>query len=115
MPIFHEGSKGYTCCKRRVLDFDDFLQIVPGELVQCRLDHYETPDDVRVTVYAKAVDAAKSVVDIQTDQVCLDLHLEPVGSIKHARRFEKTLLPYSEVDPEKSSYTIGKMKLDLVL
>lgn len=131
-PIFHEGSKGYTCCKRRVLDFDDFLQIAPctkaehghlfapptpasGELVQCRLDHYETPDDVRITVYAKAVDAAKSLVDIQTEQVRLDLHLDPVGSITHARRFEKTLLPYSEVDPEKSSYTIGKMKLDLVL
>lgn len=26
-PIFHEGSKGYLCCKRRVLDFSDFLNI----------------------------------------------------------------------------------------
>jgi len=26
-PIFHEGSKGYTCCKRRVLEFDEFLKI----------------------------------------------------------------------------------------
>jgi len=24
-PIFHEGSKGYTCCKRRVLEFDEYL------------------------------------------------------------------------------------------
>lgn len=23
-PIFHEGSKGYSCCKRRVLEFDEF-------------------------------------------------------------------------------------------
>lgn len=23
-PIFHEGSKGYTCCKRRVLEFDEY-------------------------------------------------------------------------------------------
>lgn len=28
-PIFHEGSKGWTCCKKRVLDFDEFLRI-PG-------------------------------------------------------------------------------------
>lgn len=28
-PIFHEGSKGWTCCKRRVLEFDDFLRM-PG-------------------------------------------------------------------------------------
>lgn len=27
VPIFHEGSKGYSCCKRRVLEFDQFLQI----------------------------------------------------------------------------------------
>lgn len=26
-PIFHEGSKGYTCCKRRVLEFDEFMKI----------------------------------------------------------------------------------------
>ena len=28
-PIFHEGSKGWTCCKRRVLEFDEFMRI-PG-------------------------------------------------------------------------------------
>lgn len=26
-PIFHEGSKGYSCCKRRVLEFDEFMKI----------------------------------------------------------------------------------------
>ena len=26
-PIFHEGSKGWSCCKKRVLDFDEFMQI----------------------------------------------------------------------------------------
>lgn len=25
--LFHEGSKGWTCCKRRVLEFDEFLEI----------------------------------------------------------------------------------------
>ena len=23
-PLFHEGSKGYTCCKRKVLEFDEY-------------------------------------------------------------------------------------------
>ena len=27
VPIFHEGSKGYSCCKRRVLEFDQFMSI----------------------------------------------------------------------------------------
>ena len=26
-PIFHEGSKGWSCCKKRVLDFDEFMKI----------------------------------------------------------------------------------------
>lgn len=26
-PIFHEGSQGYSCCKRRTLEFDQFLKI----------------------------------------------------------------------------------------
>lgn len=85
-PIFHEGSKGWTCCKRRVLHFDDFLQFEPCTLakhghlftkakpaasdrVDCRIDHYETPSDVRVTVYAKGVDADKSVIDIRENEV----------------------------------------------
>lgn len=131
-PVFHEGSKGYTCCKRRVLDFDDFLQIAPcttsthghlfapppptdGAAVTCRIDHYETPTDVRITVYAKAVDAAVSTVAIGKQEVLLDLSLAPAGSIAHTRRFQRTLRPFGEVDVEQSSYSIGKMKLDLVL
>lgn len=27
VPIFHEGSKGWSCCTRKVLDFDEFLKI----------------------------------------------------------------------------------------
>lgn len=26
-PIFHDGGKGYACCRRRVLEFDEFMQI----------------------------------------------------------------------------------------
>ncbi len=74
-PIFHEGSKGYLCCKRRVLDFDDFLSMpgcrtaahshlyagpaavdgedVAEEHVECRVDHYQTPNEVIVSAFAK--------------------------------------------------------------
>ena len=27
VPIFHEGSKGYSCCRRRVLEFDQFMKL----------------------------------------------------------------------------------------
>jgi hypothetical protein len=69
-PVFHEGSKGYLCCKRRVLEFSEFMKI-PGckegrhlfvgakkdatqeEIVPCRVDHYQTPMTVHVSAYAK--------------------------------------------------------------
>ncbi|KAJ1552121.1 Cysteine and histidine-rich domain-containing protein 1 [Nowakowskiella sp. JEL0078] len=28
-PVFHEGLKGWSCCSKRVIDFDEFLKI-PG-------------------------------------------------------------------------------------
>lgn len=58
-PVFHEGSKGWTCCSRKVLEFDEFLKIkgchtgfhrftdggIPF-LVDCRRDWYQTQEKV---------------------------------------------------------------------
>lgn len=119
-PIFHEGSKGYSCCKRRVLDFADFLRIEPcstsesghlfiqplknkakpqgtanghgegssagaggddllkskgmtlkegEEEADCRMDHYETPDEIRMTIYSKGVKMEDSSIEIAEEDV----------------------------------------------
>lgn len=124
-PIFHEGSKGYLCCKRRVLEFDDFLKI-PGctkgkhlfvgpkpsgkeELVEARVDHYQTPTEVYVSVYAKGVDKATSKVSFGPQSIDLDLHLP--GN----KRVKKTLTLYGPIVPEKCSYRILGTKVDIEL
>ncbi|KAJ9479301.1 hypothetical protein PHBOTO_002770 [Pseudozyma hubeiensis] len=138
-PIFHEGSKGWSCCKRRVLDFNDFLQIEPcttaksghlfvgapkaaadGELdgeesIDCRMDHYETPNDIRLTVYAKAVDAANSSIEFNEDSVVFSLLLPPATGSARGRRFKKVLKPFAPIVPADSSFNITKFKVDLVL
>lgn len=138
-PIFHEGSKGWSCCKRRVLDFNDFLQIVPcttaksghlfvgapktaadgsadgEESADCRMDHYETPNDVRLTVYAKAVDAANSSIEFNEDGVVFSLLLPPATGSSRGRRFKKILKPFAPILPAESSFNITKFKVDLVL
>ena len=48
-------------------------------------------------------------------QVILSLLLGPTPSVPHTRRFVRTLQPYAPIKPDASSYTLGKMKLDLVL
>lgn len=135
--IFREGSKGYACCKRRVLEFSEFLTIEPcttskkghlfagqpkaasgedEEPVDCRLDHYETPVDIRLTVYAKGADMDKSRVDMRSDEVQFSVWLPPATpSASRPRRFRRTLRLFSDIDPAASSMTSTKFKIDLVL
>ncbi|KAI0673042.1 chord-domain-containing protein [Trametes maxima] len=126
-PIFHEGSKGYLCCKRRVLEFDEFLKIegckkgrhvfVPKkkaepqeeEFTQCRIDHYQTPSEVHASVFAKKADPNTSTVKIDEEQIFLDLFLPD------KKRFRKTLNLWGPVNVEESSYKFYGTKLELRL
>ncbi|KAG8715535.1 hypothetical protein FRC11_003286 [Ceratobasidium sp. 423] len=126
-PLFHEGSKGYVCCKKHVLDFDDFLAI-PGcktgkhvfapksradrpteEIVKSRIDHYQTPTEVRVSVYAKQVDQSRSTVVLESDKIILDLYL-PAG-----KRDKRTIALFGTIDTTASSYKFYGTKVDVVL
>ncbi|RDX56576.1 chord-domain-containing protein [Lentinus brumalis] len=126
-PIFHEGSKGYLCCKRRVLEFDEFLKIegckkgrhvfVPKarpksqqeEFTQCRIDHYQTPREVHASVFAKKADPEISSIKIEENQVHLDLYLPD------SKRFRKTLQLWGPVNVEESSYKFYGTKVELIL
>ncbi|EPT06080.1 hypothetical protein FOMPIDRAFT_83840 [Fomitopsis schrenkii] len=125
-PIFHEGSKGYLCCKRRVLEFDEFLKIegcktgrhlfVPKnedtkaeQFTECRIDHYQTPADVHVSVFAKQVDKERSTVKIEENAIYLDLYLP--GS----KRFKKYLELFGPVDSPASSFKYYGTKVELSL
>jgi len=124
-PIFHEGSKGYLCCKRRVLEFDEFMKIegckkgrhvfVPKKIVQeqvvttCRIDHYQTPKTVCVSVFAKKADKERSKVSFEESQVHLDLYLPD------SKRFQRSLNLYGTILPDESSFSILGTKVELNL
>jgi len=118
------------CCKRRVLDFDDFLKIQgcktgkhvfakkaptgttgqeSDEFVKCRIDHYQTPEKVHVSVYAKKADKEKSKIIFNKDEIHLDLFLP------QSRRFQHTLVLYDLINPETSSFTFFGTKVELLL
>ncbi|WWC96958.1 hypothetical protein V866_003834 [Kwoniella sp. B9012] len=124
--IFHEGSKGYLCCKRRVLEFSEFLKIegcksgkhmfvgskkdvTKEEKVDCRLDHYQTPLQVHVSAFAKGADKEKSIVTFETQSLHLDLYLPS------NERVEKTIQLYGPINPETSTFRILGTKVDIVL
>ncbi|EFP90130.1 hypothetical protein PGT21_032913 [Puccinia graminis f. sp. tritici] len=127
-PVFHEGSKGYSCCKRRVLDFDDFLRLrgckksshlfteVSGstmndqeESVESRFDFYQTPTSVIVSIFAKKVDQEKSLIKFNTSTVDVDLKLPS------NKRFRRTFNLFGLIDPDQSTYKILSTKCEMVL
>ncbi|KAJ6608592.1 HSP20-like chaperone [Mycena sp. CBHHK59/15] len=125
-PIFREGSKGYLCCKRRVLEFDEFLKIEgcktgrhlfapkvvnveTEEMTTCRMDHYQTVDWVHVSIFAKKADKERSQVKFEETQISFDLHLP--GS----KRFTKAVELFGPIDPDASTFTFFGTKVELNL
>ncbi|PPQ77512.1 hypothetical protein CVT25_011309 [Psilocybe cyanescens] len=125
-PYFREGSKGYLCCKRRVLEFDEFLKIegcqtsrhcfIPvvtepktEEQVNCRVDHYQTPSQVYVSVFAKQVDKERSTVKFEDNKAILDLFLP------NRRRFMRTLDFFGGIDPSSCTFKVFGTKVELTL
>ncbi|OQE31979.1 hypothetical protein PENSTE_c001G09475 [Penicillium steckii] len=126
-PVFHEGSKGWSCCKRRVLEFDEFLKIPgctekikhmfvgkakpPGEekVENVRNDFYQTPSSVNISLYLKKIDKERAVVDMTTDKITFDL---PTTDNK---RYQDTYELFAPIDSEKSSFRVLGTKLELTL
>jgi hypothetical protein len=125
-PIFREGSKGYLCCKRKVLEFEEFLKIkgcktgrhcfVPvvdeskaDEQVECRVDHYQTLNQVHVSIFAKQVDKDRSSVQFEESRVKFDLYLP------RNKRFTKTIDLFASIDPKDSTFQYFGTKVELHL
>ncbi|PWY89739.1 chord-domain-containing protein [Aspergillus heteromorphus CBS 117.55] len=126
-PIFHEGSKGWSCCKRRVLEFDEFLNL-PGcvektkhlfigkgkpageeKVETVRNDFYQTSSSVNVSLYLKKIDKAQAKVEFSATAITLDL---PTTDNK---RYTDTYQLFAPIDPEKSQFRVLGTKLELTL
>ncbi|KAH9454074.1 hypothetical protein MJO29_007027 [Puccinia striiformis f. sp. tritici] len=127
-PVFHEGSKGYSCCKKRVLDFDDFLRLRgckqsshlfteiennsnsnEEEIVESRFDFYQTPTSVIVSIFAKKIDQDQSTIKFDPSGVSVDLKLPS------NKRFRRTFNLFGLIDPAQSTYKILTTKCEMVL
>lgn len=129
-PIFHEGSKGYTCCKRRVLEFDEFMRIQgcktksrhlfvgkkkdensEEELEEVRNDFYQTATTVIASMYLKKIDKDRSKVNFSDDgtKVELDLH---TSDKKH---YATSMALFGPINSGDSKFKIMGTKLELTL
>jgi hypothetical protein len=127
--LFHEGSKGWTCCKKRVLEFDEFMKITgcttkdqhvfvgkkkdasnEEELKEVRNDYYQTATTVIASLYLKKIDKQRSKVEF-TDATTVDLDLHTADS-KH---YQTSMTLYGPIKTADSSFKIMGTKLELTL
>ncbi|KAJ3277102.1 hypothetical protein HDV01_000154 [Terramyces sp. JEL0728] len=124
-PVFHEGSKGWGCCNRKVLEFDEFLKIkgcCKGKhrftngaaqqgpvIVDCKKDWYQTPDKVNVSVFAKKVNKEESKVVFGKQRLEVDIKFLD-GSIHklHTDLFQPIV-------PDQSTFEILSTKIEIIL
>ncbi|KAF5592629.1 zinc-binding protein [Fusarium subglutinans] len=132
VPIFHEGSKGYSCCKRRVLEFDQFMKIEgcktknrhlfvgsgkkdgagSEEVVSSvRHDFYQTPVSVIASFFLKKIDKSTAKIELQPKQLNLDL----TTTDSPPKRYTAEVPLFAPIDPKKSSYRVLGTKLEFVL
>ncbi|RDA93111.1 hypothetical protein CP533_4106 [Ophiocordyceps camponoti-saundersi (nom. inval.)] len=130
-PIFHEGSKGYSCCKRRVLEFDQFLKIEgcktksrhlfigsgikrkadAEKLDSVRHDFYQTPTTVIASFFLKKINKDTSMVDFGSRQLSLDL----TTSDSPPKRYVTEVPLFGLIDADASTHKILGTKLELTL
>jgi hypothetical protein len=134
-PIFHEGSKGWTCCKRRVLEFDEFMKIegcntkprhvflesskdaekrkaeeASQNLDSIRSDFYQTGNSVIVSYYLKKIDAAKSSVKFSGPET-IDFDL----TTSDGKHYVASVPLYGETVPAENKFKVMGTKLELTL
>lgn len=135
-PIFHEGSKGYTCCKRRVLEFDAFMKLegcktsprhlfigsgedkkknkdasAEEQLETVRNDFYQTPSTVIASFFLKKIDSSKATVKFETQTLILDLPTTDTTP----KRYRSHVPLFGKIDTEKSTSKIFGTKLEVNL
>ncbi|QPH00282.1 hypothetical protein C2857_003683 [Epichloe festucae Fl1] len=132
VPIFHEGSKGYTCCKRRVLEFEQFMKIEgcktkdrhlfigsgkkekagsAGEevLTTVRHDFYQTATNVIASFFLKKINKETAKVEFKDKQIVLDL----VTTDSPPKRYRAEVPLYGVIDAAKSTSKILGTKLEV--
>jgi hypothetical protein len=142
VPIFHEGSKGYSCCKRRVLEFDQFMKMEgcktsprhlfigsgqdrkskagPGAATSGSGE--ELLETVRSDFYQtpSAVIASFFLKKIDSAKAVVKfeaqaLNLDLPTADAQPKRYRTTVPLFGEIDPVKSAYKILGTKLEVTL
>ncbi|KAF7206513.1 cysteine and histidine-rich domain-containing protein 1 [Nothobranchius furzeri] len=123
VPIFHEGMKYWSCCKRKTSDFNTFLSqegCTKGthlwrkkdegkKVVPCRFDWHQTGTQVIISIYAKNAVPELSYVD--ANSTTLDIHIIFEGE----KEFEQIISLWGVIDVNKSVVNMMAAKIEVAM
>ncbi|XP_076308447.1 cysteine and histidine rich domain containing protein [Tachypleus tridentatus] len=125
VPIFHEGMKFWSCCKKRTTDFESFLEQegcttgshvwikkknIQENKVSCRHDWHQTGSYVVVTVYSKVPNPDLSFVEANP----VKLHMYIIFG-EEREIFDMEIILSGIINVEKSSVIFLGSKVEIKL
>uniref|UniRef100_A0AAY4AAM8 Cysteine and histidine-rich domain-containing protein 1 n=1 Tax=Denticeps clupeoides TaxID=299321 RepID=A0AAY4AAM8_9TELE len=122
-PIFHEGMKYWSCCKRKTSDFNTFLSqegCSRGEhiwkkndtgkkVVPCRFDWHQTGGQVIISIYAK--NSYPELSFVEANSTMLNIHVIFEGE----KEFEQKICLWGVIDASKSTMNMMATKIEIAL
>jgi hypothetical protein len=117
---FHEGSKGWICCKPRTLEFSEFLKI-PGcfegkhkfipdtSKIKIKHDFYQSGNNVYVTFYSKNVKKPESMIKFSPNMIHVNI------TLANGTPYNQDLFLAKTIIPEQCKYEILSTKIAVTL
>ncbi|XP_067113171.1 cysteine and histidine-rich domain-containing protein 1-like [Osmerus mordax] len=123
VPIFHEGMKYWSCCKRKTSDFNTFLsqegctkgthiwkkEDTGKTAVPCRFDWHQTGGQVIISIYAK--NSIPEMSYVEANSTMLNIHIMFEGE----KEFEKNISLWGVIDVSKSIVNMMAAKVEITM
>lgn len=123
VPIFHEGMKYWSCCKRKTSDFNTFLsqvgctkgthlwkkKDVAKKVVPCRFDWHQTGSQVIISIYAKNSVPEFSYVDANSTTLNINIIFDG------EKEFKQKISLWGVIDVSKSVMNMMAAKIEIAM
>ncbi|NXA48271.1 CHRD1 protein, partial [Nothocercus julius] len=123
VPIFHEGMKYWSCCKRKTSDFNTFLaqegcsrgthvwtkKDAGKKVVPCRHDWHQTGGEVTISVYAK--NSVPDLSYVEANSTMLNIHIVFEGE----KEFHRSVKLWGVIDVKRSYVNMTATKIELTM
>uniref|UniRef100_A0A8D0APT4 Cysteine and histidine-rich domain-containing protein 1 n=1 Tax=Sander lucioperca TaxID=283035 RepID=A0A8D0APT4_SANLU len=120
-PIFHEGMKYWSCCKKKTSDFNTFLsqegctkgthvwrkKDAGKKVVPCRFDWHQTGSQVIISIYAK--NAVPELSYVEANSTTLNIHVIFEGE----KEFVQKISLWGVIDVSKSIVNMMAAKIEV--